>query len=326
MGRKEWLPYHFARGVLAEHDGVAVDWAQYAVSMRRCGGHNAASKLMPKYKNPRRPIQWKNPRPTPLPPSPELPTGVRVDARLRTSYGGATYRNPGPLLRLFLPMSSPLPVAPSDRRTQSRGPSNARGRSREEPTDDTQKSPPRLALEGLVRLTDSIRNIAKDRRQQILLECTALREEMAAATETVEGVRSKMEGLHRLHQTWADKITGAHRAHSRALSLRAKARDSASPTTPSAYGMESSPMNSEIENIWDDNVHIAKMNLDFLTERVSKLRESAVAQEVTLGTAEHAFQVICEGHQKKTSALNSELAKMEALIEFLDHPDFFNTT
>ncbi|KAG0574881.1 hypothetical protein KC19_VG299800 [Ceratodon purpureus] len=297
--------------------------------MRRCGGHNAASKLMPKYKNPRRPIQWKNPRPTPLPPSLELPTGGSLPQKWMRDF------NPLTAEQLEEIQGSPRVVPPrvvtpssdtSDRRAQNTGPSNARGKSRAESSDGAQKSPPRLALEGLARLTDSIRNIAKDRRQQILLECAALREEMAAATETVEGVRSKMEGLHRLHQTWAEKITGAHRAYSRALSLRTKAKESASPTTPSANGMESSPINSGIEGIWDDNVHIAKMNLDFLTERVSKLRDSTVAQEVTLGTVEDAFQAIREGNQKKTSALNSELAKMEALIEFLNHPDFFSTT
>ncbi|KAG0593482.1 hypothetical protein KC19_1G333400, partial [Ceratodon purpureus] len=291
--------------------------------MRRCGGHHAASKLLPKYKNPRRPIQWKNPRPIPLPPSPELPTGDWMgDFEPLTAEQLTEIQGSPPVVPPNVVTSR---SGTSDRRTQSTGPSNARGKSREEPTDGTENSPPRLALEGLARLTDSIRVIAKDRRQQILLECAGLREELAAATETIEGVRSKMEGLRRLHQTWAEKITGAHRAHSRALSLRTKAKESASPTTPSTYGMESSPINSDIESIWDDNVHIAKMNLDFLTERVSKLRESSVAQEETLGTAEHAFQAICEGNQKKTSALNLELAKMEALIEFLNHPDFFST-
>ena len=59
----ECLPYHFARGVLAEYDGLAVDWAKYAVSIRRKGCANGAMKILSKYRKPRRPIEWLNPRP-----------------------------------------------------------------------------------------------------------------------------------------------------------------------------------------------------------------------------------------------------------------------
>ncbi|KAG0597211.1 hypothetical protein M758_UG320900 [Ceratodon purpureus] len=42
----DMLPWHFARGVLAEEDGIPVDWAQYAVGLRRAGSAARRIKIL----------------------------------------------------------------------------------------------------------------------------------------------------------------------------------------------------------------------------------------------------------------------------------------
>ena len=79
----EYLPWHFTRGVLAEFDGEAVNWAKYATSMRRKGLQNEPPKILPKYRKPRRPIPWSNPRPIEHQPSVD---SLFVCSRLRPYF------------------------------------------------------------------------------------------------------------------------------------------------------------------------------------------------------------------------------------------------
>lgn len=60
------LPWHFARGLLAEEDGVQVDWAQYAEGNRRGANRNARMKPLKKYRNLRRPMPFPHPPPRPV--------------------------------------------------------------------------------------------------------------------------------------------------------------------------------------------------------------------------------------------------------------------
>ena len=206
---------------------------------------------------------------------------------------------------------------------ESSGGRHAKGKLHADSTDSGGESPPRLALQGLSRLTDSIRNIARDRREQILLQAAELRQEMDVASEGVEGARSKLESLQRIHQTWVAKIPGTQDAYNRANALQTLGKESASLKTMSSTNTGISADNSEVEAIWDDTFTVAQMNLEFVTDRVSKLRDSIAAQEKTLDTNEVAFRAIRADNQKKSTVLKLELAKMDALIEFLNHPDFF---
>ncbi|KAG0595075.1 hypothetical protein M758_UG137100 [Ceratodon purpureus] len=60
------LPWHFARGILAEEDGLTVDWAQYAISLRRGRRQNRATNVMKKYRNLREPLPFSNPKTNPF--------------------------------------------------------------------------------------------------------------------------------------------------------------------------------------------------------------------------------------------------------------------
>ncbi|KAG0574216.1 hypothetical protein KC19_VG244500 [Ceratodon purpureus] len=219
--------------------------------MRRKGNENPASKLMAKYKNSTRPVQRIHPRPIPLASSPEPTSGVSFSDWLRD----------------FVPLSStqvtsepnPVAAAPnvvfpwsghSNQKPQRRGRPTSRGQGGAQSSDSSGSSPPRLALEGLARLKDSIRDIAKERRQQIILEGADLGDKMVVATKSVESARLKLESLHCLHQTWADKIPGAQNAHNRAIALRTKAHGSASTEPPSAHQTDQTTVNTEVESIW----------------------------------------------------------------------------
>ncbi|KAG0573170.1 hypothetical protein KC19_VG154300 [Ceratodon purpureus] len=59
------LPWHFTRGLLGEEDGLNVEWAQYAISLRRRGKRNRAPTLIKKYRDIRCPLPFKNPRTKP---------------------------------------------------------------------------------------------------------------------------------------------------------------------------------------------------------------------------------------------------------------------
>ncbi|KAG0573285.1 hypothetical protein KC19_VG165100 [Ceratodon purpureus] len=184
-------------------------------------------------------------------------------------------------------------------------------------------STPRLALEGLARLTDAIRELAKERRQNILVEEAQLREQMRIQTETIEAGRSKLEDLNRVHRTWADKFPTAQKAHGRALALRTKAKESGAILVEHDDGTHHNSDASREESLWDDTLVLAHMNLEFVTNRLSKLRESIAAEEMTVGANEVKFIAVQEDTKKKNKMLKSEIAKMDALIDFLNHPDFF---
>ena len=65
----DMLPWHFARGLLAQEDGMQVDWAEYAARNRRGAKRNAMMKPLKKYSNLRRPVPF-----THVPPQPKNPT------------------------------------------------------------------------------------------------------------------------------------------------------------------------------------------------------------------------------------------------------------
>ncbi|KAG0573895.1 hypothetical protein KC19_VG219400 [Ceratodon purpureus] len=54
----DMLPWHFARGLLAEEDGLLVDWAKYTDGNRRGGKRNAKKKILKKYGNLRRHVPF----------------------------------------------------------------------------------------------------------------------------------------------------------------------------------------------------------------------------------------------------------------------------
>ena len=91
---------------------------------------------------------------------------------------------------------------------------------------------------------------------------------------------------------------------------------------PSDDGSHQSIGLSVDTSIWDDTLVIAHMNLEFVTNRLSKLRESIAAEEMAVGANEVKFIAIREDTNKKSKILKSEIAKMDALIDFLSHPDF----
>ena len=179
----------------------------------------------------------------------------------------------------------------------------------------------RLAYEGLARLTDAIRDLAEERRKNILLEESELRDKMRIAKEQIEVGRSKLEDLNRVHCAWAEKIPLAQKAHGRALALRKKAQDAGATTIPDRGGNQHNIGASDEESLWDETFVIAHMNLEFVTNRVTKLRESIAAEEMTLGAGEVKYIEIKEDTNKKSMVLKSEIAKMNALIDFLSHPD-----
>ncbi|KAG0593844.1 hypothetical protein M758_UG024500, partial [Ceratodon purpureus] len=189
--------------------------------------------------------------------------------------------------------------------------------------DSVKPSTPRLALEGVARLTDLIRESAKERRQNILVEEAQLREKMRTATKTIEVGRSKLEDLNRVHRKWADKLPIAQKAHGRALALRTKVKESGAPTIPHDEGSHHSIGASREESIWDDTFFIAHMNLEFVTTGVSELRESIATEEMTIGANKMKYIAMQDDTNKKSIILKSEIAKMDALIDFLSHPDFF---
>ena len=90
--------------------------------------------------------------------------------------------------------------------------------------DNANASTPRLAFEGLARLTNAIQDLAKERRKNILVEESELREKMRIARETIEVGRSKLEDFNRVLHTWVENLPVAQTAHGRALALRRRPR------------------------------------------------------------------------------------------------------
>ncbi|KAG0574161.1 hypothetical protein KC19_VG239400 [Ceratodon purpureus] len=310
---------HFARGVLAEYDGVAVDWAQYAVSLHRKGTHNSVTKKMTKYRNPCRPIPWKNPRPIPQAPSPD------PSFEWQREFSPLESRSPG----INIPPTTPAwnVEASSGRELQSdvhkRGSSVSRGKQVAVSTDSGGSSPPPLAVEGLVKLTNAIRHIAHEQRQEMAFEAGEFEEKIRVAKEKFDVASAKLVSPHRIHRSWAEIIPGAETLHCIALALRERSQTHPSNIPKSVYDMGQYAPLPTVDTVWEDTLLVARTNLEFVKDRVEKLRESIMEQEKAVGDAEATFNAVRVEANKNLLALKSDTEKMDALIQFLGHRDFF---
>ncbi|KAG0597007.1 hypothetical protein M758_UG303600 [Ceratodon purpureus] len=115
----------------------------------------------------------------------------------------------------------------------------------------------------------------------------------------------------------------AQNAHGRAVAMQTKAKENRTPKFTQVDGSDQRTAKSGEESIWEDTFLIANSNLEFVTDRVSKLRESIASQKRTVGANEVTYLAIKEDTEKKSNALKSEKEKMDALIDFFSHPDRF---
>ena len=119
-------------------------------------------------------------------------------------------------------------------------------------------------------------------------------------------------------------MKAARNAHTIALSLRQRTKETTATADQVGNVREQRREKNADSSIWEDTLVVAEMNLGFVTERLSTLRETIAAQESIVGANEVKFIGLKEENNKRSKALKSELDKIDALIDFLGHPDFLH--
>ena len=144
--------------------------------------------------------------------------------------------------------------------------------------------------------------------------------------DNLDKARGKLHSLTKTYKSWCEKVANAESAHRRAYDMKKIAKQPGwNKQFPGNHCGETSAT-CGVQIVLDDTVLIAGDNLEFAKDQVKKLKHSIAAEESTMAVIEETYFGIREETNKKYEDLKAEQAKMDALIDFLSHPDHFGST